>query len=66
MSASITIIRFGTKCLVTYSGTEKELAEAFTASALRDEVISEAITRAAVEIELQRQTTQALIQMTQK
>jgi hypothetical protein len=66
MSATLSIIRLGSKCMTTYTGNEKSLGEALTACALRDEVIAEAVTRAAVEVELHRQTTRELISMTKK
>lgn len=66
MSATLSIIRLGSKCMVTYTGDEKSLSEALTSCALRDEVIAEAVTRAAVEVEIHRQTTSELIYMTQK
>ena len=66
MSASLSIIRLDSKCMITYLGDEKSLAEALTGCALRDEVIAEAITRAAVEVDIHRQTTRELIHMTKK
>lgn len=66
MSATLSIIKFGNKTMFTYNGDEKTLGEALTACALRDETIAEVVTRAAVEVELHRQTTRELIHMTKK
>lgn len=66
MSATLSIIRLGSKCMINYTGDLKSLSEALTGCALRDEVIAEAITRAAVEVDIHRQTTRELIHMTQK
>lgn len=66
MCATLTIIRNGSKCVVSYTGDTKSLAEAITSVALRDETIAEAVTRAAVEVDIQRQTSRELIYMTKK
>lgn len=66
MSASLSIIRIGNKCMFTYMGNLNDIANALTQCALRDDDMAEAVTRAAVEVELKKQVDQDLIRMTQK
>lgn len=66
MSATLTIIKLGTKCMISYIGTETELAEALTGCALRDEVIAKAVAITAEEVDKQQQTSRELIYMTKK
>lgn len=66
MSASLSIIKVGSKFMISYTGDVNEVSDAITACALRDETIAEAVTRAAVEVDIHRQTTRELISMTKK
>lgn len=66
MSASLSIIRLGNKCMLSYMGDLNDIAHALTQCALRNDDIAEAVTRAAVEVELKKQVDQKLIRMTQK
>lgn len=66
MPATLSIIRIGKKHMYTYTGDLNAIAEAITSCALRDEILAEAITRAAVEIDIKKQVGEQLIQMTQE
>lgn len=52
--------------MCTYIGDETDLSRMFTFAGLNDETIAEAITRAAIEIDIKKQVDRELIQMTQK
>lgn len=64
MNATLMIIRLGSKNAFSRSGDLEELTKAITEAALRDETIAEAVTRAAVDVDIQRQTALELISMT--
>lgn len=63
MSATITIIKAGNKTMYHHTGNLNELAHMITQCALRDETISEAVTRASIEVELNRQVGESLCRM---
>lgn len=66
MSATLSIIQINRNHMYAFTGNVNELSQALTSIALRDDTIAEAITRAAVEVDLKRQVGQQLIEMTQR
>ena len=65
MSATLSIINLGTKTAYSHTGDINNLAKAIASVAFRDETLAEAITRAAIEIDLKKQVDEQLISMTQ-
>jgi len=47
---TLSIIKAGNKCAITYTGEENELAQMLTQCALRDELLADAIIRSALNI----------------
>lgn len=65
MTSTLSIIQINNKTMYTFNGSTKDLASVLTSIALRNEIIAEAITRAAVEIDIKKQVDHRLIEMTQ-
>jgi hypothetical protein len=51
---TLSIIKSGSKCAVTYMGLEEDITGMLTQCALRDELLAEAILQAALRINSQR------------
>lgn len=47
---TLSIIKTGNKCAYTYTGEENEITRMLTQCALRDELLAEAITQAALHL----------------
>lgn len=54
---TLSIIRSGNKCAVTYMGGEDEISRMLTQCALQDELLAEAITQSAMHINRKRTGT---------